>query len=125
MRQHILIVSATAAVLAAACGRQSAMDAQMKQDLDAASASTMVLAPNGGGQHVVSAIEQVPQAQPRQTKVRKVPTPAKTPPRTAQQTVTEPAATLPSQRPTVNPPPPGGYKTIGEVLRNAPFPIKP
>lgn len=125
MRQHMLIVSASAAVFAAACGRQSSMDDQMKQDLDAASASTMVMAPNGGGQHVVSAIERVPQTQPRQTKVRKVPTPAQTPPQTAQRTVTGPAATRPSHPPAVNPPPPGGYKTIGEVLRNAPFPIKP
>lgn len=125
MRHYIRIASAAAALVAAACGRQSTMDDQMKQDLEAASTSTMQLAPNGGGQRVVSAIEQVPQAQPRQTKVRKVTAPAKAPPPTVQQAAAEPAATRPSQRPAVNPPPPGGYKTIGEVLRNAPFPIKP
>ena len=36
-----------------------------------------------------------------------------------------PAAGRPSTRPAVNPPPPGGYRTVGEVIRNAPFPINP
>ena len=40
------------------------------------------------------------------------------------------AAALPAtQRPlpasAVSPPPPGGYKTMGELIRKAPFPINP
>jgi hypothetical protein len=102
------------------------MDDQMKRDLEAASASTMELAPSGDGQGVVSAIEQVPRAQPRQTTARRVAAPMKTPESThTAQSSTDPAATRPTQRPAVNPPPPGGYKTIDEVLRKAPFPIKP
>ncbi len=124
--RHIAVGSAVAALFATACGRQPRMDDQMKRDLEAASASTMELAPNGGGQRVVSAIEQLPQAQPQQTTTRKVATPTKAPesPQTAQSSK-EPAATRPTPRPAVNPPPPGGYKTVDEVLRNAPFPIKP
>jgi hypothetical protein len=126
MRGHIRIVSAAAAMVVAACGQQSTLDEQMKKDLDAASASTMELAPNGGGQRVVSAIEQVPQKQPTVTKTRTVNTPAKTPEsKQVVHSTTEPAAARPNSRPAVQPPPPGGYKTIGEVLRNAPFPIKP
>ena len=45
--------------------------------------------------------------------------------------VTQPAPAAQSSRPVVfdanviAPPPPGGYKTVDEVIRNAPFPIKP
>lgn len=126
--RRIRIGSAAAALLAAACGRQPRIDDQMKRDLEAASASTMELAPSGGGQRVVSAIEQVPQAQPKPTSTRKVAAPTKTPlpeSRPTSASSGDPAATRPTQRPAVNPPPPGGYKTIDEVLKKAPFPIKP
>jgi len=131
MRHSVRLASVTAGLLLAACGRQSTMDDQMKQDLEAASASTMELAPAGGGQRVVSAIEQTGKVQPRVTKTRQAPPKApalnKKPetPQPAQTAAAEPTATRPSQAPAVSPPPPGGYKTIGEVLRNAPFPIKP
>jgi Flp pilus assembly protein TadG len=129
MRYSIRLASVTVGLLLAACGRQSTMDDQMRQDLEAASASTMELAPTGGGQRVVSAIEQTGKVQPRVTKSRQAEAPALTKkpetPQTVQQAASGPAATRPSQRPAVSPPPPGGYKTIGEVLRNAPFPIKP
>lgn len=128
MRRSVRLASATAALLLAACGRQSTMDDQMRQDLEAASASTMELAPNGSGQRVVSAIEQTGKTQPTVTKSRRVQAPAPTKKRETPQTVqtdAEPAATRPLQRPAVSPPPPGGYKSVGEVLRNAPFPIKP
>jgi hypothetical protein len=124
--RHIRVGSAVAALLAAACGRQSPMDDQLKKDLEAASASTMELAPNGGGQRVVSAIEQLPHNQPKPATTRRVAAPAKAPEKTqTAQSSTDPAATRPVQRPAVNPPPPGGYKTIDEVLKKAPFPIKP
>jgi hypothetical protein len=86
----------------------------------------MELAPNGGGQRVVSAIEQLPHNQPKPATTRRVAAPAKAPEKTqTAQSSTDPAATRPVQRPAVNPPPPGGYKTIDEVLKKAPFPIKP
>lgn len=128
MRKLLAISTALLAAFLAACGRTSAVDDQMKQDLEAASATTMVLAPAGGSQRVVSAIEQTGKTQPKVTTSRKAVAPARTPRPESRQTVqtsTEPAAQVPSSRPAVSPPPPGGYKTIGEVIRNAPFPIKP
>lgn len=127
--RHLIGISTVIATTLAACNGPSTMDEQMKQDLEAASASAMVLAPAGGGQRVVSAIEQTGKTQPKVTTSRKAVAPAHTPrpqtPQTAQNSANEPAARVPTSRPAVSPPPPGGYKTVGEVLRNAPFPIKP
>jgi predicted small lipoprotein YifL len=119
-----------ALVVLTACGRQSDMDEAMKADLDAASTATIEMAPRGAGTHVVSAIEARNPTQPQVTPVRRVAAPARTPkPETPQVTqaasAPEPTATRPSTTPAVSPPPPGGYKSVGEVIRNAPFPIKP
>ena len=101
----------------------------MKRDLEAASVGGIELAPTGARTSVVSAIESKQPVQPRVTSTRRTnDSPAKTPPRVTPQvtsTNTEPIATRPVARPAVQPPPPGGYKTINEVIRNAPFPIKP
>ena len=119
-----------AAALMAACGRQSTMDEAMKADLEAAATATLELAPRANGQQVVSAIESKNPTQPRVAPVRRTRAAAQTPPPETRQVtqaadVPEPAATRPASRPAVNPPPPGGYKTVNEVIRNAPFPIKP
>lgn len=118
-----------AIALLSACGRQSPMDEAMKADLDAAATATLELAPRAPGRQVVSAIESTNPAPPRVAPVRRARVPVQTPPEARQVTqaadVPEPAATRPSSRPAVNPPPPGGYKTVNEVIRNAPFPIKP
>jgi len=84
-RRLIRVGPAVGALLAAACGRQSRIDDQMKRDLEAASVSTMELSPNGGGQGVVSAIEQLPEGHVRPTTARKNATstsPTKQPERT-------------------------------------------
>jgi hypothetical protein len=122
-RLHILTVAAT--LLLVACGGQPSMDDAMKRDLEAASAGSIELAPRAG-QQIVSASELVPQAKPVVTKTRRVPAPAPKPhtPQVAP-TSNEPTAPRPVSTPKVSPPPPGGYKTIDEVIRNAPFPIKP
>jgi hypothetical protein len=77
----------------------------------------------------VSAIEQTGKVRPEVTKSRKAAVPARTPrpetPQTVERSAEPAATTVPVSRPAVSPPPPGGYKTMGEVLRNAPFPIKP
>lgn len=119
-----------AALLGGACGSQNAMDDAMRADLQAASAATVELAPRPAGQQVVSAIESKNPTQPRVAPVRRATAPARTPqPETRQVTRTaesqEPSAARPATRPAVQPPPPGGYKTVNEVIRNAPFPIKP
>lgn len=112
---------------AAACSRSPAMDEQMKADLDAASAATVEMAPRGPATRVVSAIESKNPTRPVVAPVRKTVAPAPTPRRETPTVVAdEPIAKAPvSAPPRVQPPPPGGYKTVGEVIRNAPFPIKP
>lgn len=119
-------------IAAAACGRQSSpMDEALQRDLQAASAGTIELAPRMPGTQVVSAIESKrPPAEPRVAPVRRASGPAPAPEsETPQPTRTaesnEPTAKRPTTTPAVQPPPPGGYKTVGEVIRNAPFPIKP
>lgn len=132
MTHFIRLTPVIAAFALAACGREPDVDPQLKADLEAASAGSIELAPAGSGTKVVSGIEQVQRAQPRPTAPRprttvttpratNSPEPAPTP--TAQRP--EPAASVPTSRPAVQPPPPGGYKTVDEVIRNAPFPIKP
>jgi hypothetical protein len=137
MRQFNRIGPIIAALALAACSREPAMDAQMKADLEAVSSGGIELAPAGGGTKTVSAIEQVQKAQPRQSApkpqappsaprvAQNAPDPDPTPQRTPQPVSNEPVARVPASRPAVQPPPPGGYKSVGEVIRNAPFPIKP
>jgi hypothetical protein len=103
------------------------MDDTLKRDLEAASAGSVEMAPQSS-QQIVSATELVPLSKPAVTKTRRVPAPAPKPkPRTPQvaPVSNEPSAPRPVSTPRVSPPPPGGYKTIDEVIRNAPFPIKP
>ncbi len=113
--------------LSAACSRSPEMDAQMRADLDAASTATVEMAPRGPATKVVSAIESKNPMQPVVAPVKKTVAPARTPrPETPTVVAEEPIARAPvSAPPKVQPPPPGGYKTVGEVIRNAPFPIKP
>jgi hypothetical protein len=123
--QHLLAIAS--ALLLAACGQRSSMDDAMKRDLDAASAGSIELAPRSGTP-LVTAAEIVPQAKPVVAATRRAPSPAPAPERRTPHvapTSDEPAATRPASTPRVSPPPPGGYKTVGEVIRNAPFPIKP
>jgi hypothetical protein len=129
MRHLIPISLASITLLLAGCNNPPEMDEQMKQDLEAASTAGIELAPNAPATKVVSAIESKQPTQPRVTPVRRANAPAKTPPpqtpQVTQSSSNEPTATRPATRPAVQPPPPGGYKTVGEVIRNAPFPIKP
>lgn len=136
----IRIAPALALVALAACSSKADVDEQLRRDLEAASAGAIELAPKGTATKVVSGVEQVPRAIPRPTAPRpKAPPvesrrvaesqdPAPTPePRVVQQAPVsnEPAATRPTAAPRVQPAPPGGYKTVDEVIRSAPFPIKP
>jgi hypothetical protein len=127
-----LLCSVLVAATVMACGRQSAssMDEALQADLQAATAASIELAPRAPATKVVSAIESRQPTQPKVTPVRRVTRPAPEPePETRQPTRTaetnEPTATRPTTTPAVQPPPPGGYKTVNEVIRNAPFPIKP
>lgn len=125
MRVHMKYL-AVLAVLAAACGQQPPMDEQMQRDLEAASAGSVELAPRGG-QKVVSAIELAPLSKPAVAPTRRIPAPSPQRETKILQPAprAEPAAARPASAPRVSPPPPGGYKTMDEIIRNAPFPIKP
>jgi hypothetical protein len=126
MRVNLRFLTVAAALVSAACGQSPPMDEQLKRDLEAASAGGVELAPRSG-QQVVSAIELAPQSKPAIAPTRRVPAPSPRRETKVQQPVprTEPAASRPAPAPRVSPPPPGGYKTMEEVIRNAPFPIKP
>jgi hypothetical protein len=117
------MVFAAAAAVGAACSRAPEMDDDMKRDLQAASAGSIELAPQGQAVRTVSALEQNRPATPKVAPVRQVRAPARTPP--TQQVQNDPIAPAPVSTPKVQPPPPGGYKTMNDVIRNAPFPIKP
>jgi hypothetical protein len=127
--------------LLAACGGaspsvQSADDLQRDLAL-AQSQQGIELLPNTSRTTVVSAIEQTgvaepapaptrtraPVARPKARRVAPQPRVARTPaPRTSTR-ASRPAPVFDAN--VISPPPPGGYKTVDEVIRNAPFPIKP
>lgn len=147
-----LTTAALAVIGAAACSKPAPTDDALQRDLQQASSSLTML-PNASGTAVVSAIEQTPSATPRAAKRQQ--TPKRTPqrvtarpaaavtaatstpevdheelpaPTTTQPTrenlPAAPAPRAPQGRAT-QAPPPGGFKTIEEVMRKAPFPINP
>jgi hypothetical protein len=149
---HRQLGSATVALALAglaACSRPASTDDSLQKDLQQASSSLTML-PNGSGTAVVSAIEQTPSATPAVAKRQN--TPKRTPQRVSAKpalaeavTVTPevvheempapaqpareelpaaPAPRAPQGRAT-QAPPPGGFKTIDEIMRKAPFPINP
>jgi len=101
------------------------MDDQMRQDLQAASTSTLELAPQGSGQKVVSSIEQTGLPRPGKTAHGPAEPPSDTTVTQTAASSADPAAIKPLPKSSVSPPPPGGYKSIGHVIKNAPFPINP
>jgi hypothetical protein len=124
-----------------ACGGKSApvqASDDLQRDLQLASGSGIELLPNAARTTVVSAVEQTGTAEPAPspTKARTPvarPKTRRTPPRQAPvRSTPPPRVSSPAPRPSptfdanvISPPPPGGYKTVDEVIRNAPFPIKP
>ena len=126
----------------AACGGKSTpgqANGDLQRDLQLASGQGIELLPNASRTAVVSAIEQTGTAEPAPSPTKtRTPVVRPRPRRVAPQArvVRAPSPTperqveRPSPRPTfdanvISPPPPGGYKTVDEVIRNAPFPIKP
>jgi hypothetical protein len=123
-----------------------ANDAALQRDLDLARGQGLELAPQGGTQ-LVSANELLPAgsrrtapAAPRRVSHTPAPTPAPqsvaesqaaappsapAAPKHDSVVAAAPAMPRPSAQGAVNPPPPGGYKTMGEIIRRAPFPINP
>src|SRR5262245_57898899 len=132
----------------AACSHSSTSDDTLKRDLDLARSTSLELAPRTPGTQVVSSIEETPGAI-RTKAAAKVRAPSKTPAtHGSSQTVTAsrvpehprnpanptaeteaasslPATPAPSPTPVPTPQRRGGYKSVGEIIRNAPFPINP
>ena len=146
------IVAAIGVVALAACGRTTpATDAGLQRDLDLAKGQGLELAPQGSARSTLSADELSPagnrtpstaprvskspaprqpapvRSEPRVVEQHQAPAPAQAPVVQSHDTVvaTAPATPRPSAADAISPPPPGGYKTMGELIRKAPFPINP
>jgi hypothetical protein len=132
----------------AACSRSSTSDDTLKRDLDLAGSTSLELAPRSAGTQVISSIEETPGAVKAKA-AAKARAPSKAPvsrkpsqtasvasnseqPRAEANTTAKteaasnlPATPAPSPTPVPTPQRRGGYKSIGEIIRNAPFPINP
>ena len=142
-----IIAAAVGLAALAACGRTApATDAALQRDLDLAKGQGLELAPQGSARSTLSADELSPpgtHARSTALQVSKSPaprrqaTPARSEPRVVAEhqapapqshdsvVATAPATPRPSAAGAISPPPPGGYKTMGELIRKAPFPINP
>lgn len=139
-------IATAGGLLLAGCSAQGAPEDDLQRDLDRARTSAIDLLPRTGGQQVVSDVESAPAGNrparvapaPVRTSAKRAATPApvrRATPRPAPEAVpveTEPAAPVdapatprPSSKPATQPPPPGGFKTMEEMIRKAPFPINP
>jgi len=136
VRLTLGLTALAAVAVVAACGGKSTpaqADGEFHRDLQLANGQGIELLPNASRTAVVSAIEQTGTGTPAPERARtRAPRPKarRTPPPARVATPTAPPAERPAPRPTfdanvISPPPPGGYKTVDEVIRNAPFPIKP
>lgn len=138
------IAAAISLVAVAACGRTApATDAALQRDLDLAKGQGLELAPQGSARSTLSADELSPAGnRTRSTaeQLSKSPAPRQAAPSRSEQVAehrapapqshdsvvaTAPATPRPSAAGAISPPPPGGYKTMGELIRKAPFPINP
>jgi hypothetical protein len=141
-RVGLTIGIAALAGLVACSGKSTPFQANddLQRDLQLASSQQGIeLLPNAPRTQVVSAIEQTGTAEPapspmkaRAPVARPKPRRAAPPARVVRAPSPSPERQIerPAPRPTfdanvISPPPPGGYKTVDEVIRNAPFPIKP
>ena len=138
-----IAAAALAAVAACAPSSSSTKNDDLRRDLELARGQGLELAPRGAGQSTVSAAELIPQGShatssssssrqrrtpaikpaPKGETVAEAPAPTPTPDPTP--AAAGPTRPQPSTRPAMNPQPPGGYKSMGELIRKAPFPINP
>ena len=143
-RSRVIAAAVSLAALAA-CGRTApATDASLQRDLDLAKGQGLELAPQGSARSTLSADELSPpgtRTTSTAQQVSKSPAPRRAAAARPQPQVAEhqtpapqshdsvvaaaPATPRPSAAGAISPPPPGGYKTMGELIRKAPFPINP
>ena len=146
-RRSRFIAAAIGLAALAACGRTApSTDVALQRDLDLAKGQGLELAPQGSARSTLSADElspagnRTPATAPRVAKspAPRHAAPARTEPQVAVKPPQAPAAQShdsivaaapatprPSAAGAISPPPPGGYKTMGELIRKAPFPINP
>ena len=151
MRQTRMMLAGVAATVAlAACSKGGSAPLDLGRELDVATGDSMGLLPTRGGTQFVSAIERTPGSVPAATPAKRptpspraVPQPVKAPVQTkspepqAQAVAVAPEAPAPSAQPAATPAPTptptptptprrrGGYSTMGDIMRKAPFPINP
>ena len=135
-------------------GASAEADQALLSDLEQASAAGLELAPRASGTQVVSAVERTGTTpRPAVSPVKRTPTPspkrtaprpealeapvatiapapapeAEIAPAPAPEPIVEraPAVMMPQSRPAATPNCPGGCRSVSDVIRNAPFPIKP
>ena len=137
----------------AACGRTApSTDAGLQRDLDLAKGQGLELVPQGSARSTLSADELSPAGNHARSTAQQVSkaraprevAPARTRAEVAERPAAQPQAQAPAPQPhdsavatapvpaatrasagAISPPPPGGYKTMGELIRKAPFPINP
>lgn len=141
---HRFAIAAIALSAVAACSHGTpTADAALKRDLDLARGQGLELAPQASGRATLSADELIPagnrskatatrpatanrarplEAAAPETKVAESQAPAAA---ARDSVAAAPATPRPSPTNAVSPAPPGGYKTMGELIRKAPFPINP
>jgi hypothetical protein len=148
---RVMLAGLVAAISLAACSRSGSAPIDLGSELDAATGDTSGLLPNRGGLQYVSAIERTPGAVPAAAAPVKRPTPTprarpepvkapvtKAPAPVAEEVVVAPApaptpapaaqpapTAAPTPTPTPTPHRRGGYSNMGDIIRNAPFPINP
>jgi len=149
---RVMLAGVVAALSLAACSRSGSAPVDLGSELEVATGDTSGLLPNRGGTQFVSAIERTPGSVPAASAPVKRPTPApratpqpvkapvvdKAPAPEAEAVVVAPApapepapAATPAPAPTPTPTPTptprrrGGYSNMGDIIRNAPFPINP
>jgi hypothetical protein len=150
IQTRVMLAGVVAAVSLAACSRSGSAPVDLGSELEVATGDTSGLLPNRGGTQYVSAIERTPGSVPAASAPVKRPTPTpratpqpvkapvvnKAPAPEAQAVVVAPVpapepapAATPAPTPTPTPTPTprrrGGYSTMGDIIRNAPFPINP
>ena len=148
IQTRVMVAGVVAAVSLAACSRSGSVPVDLGTELEIATGDTSGFLPNRGGTQFVSAIERTPGAVPAASAPVKRPTPTpratpkavkapvvnKAPVPAAEAVVVAPApspepapAATPAPTPTPTPTPHrrGGYSNMGDIIRNAPFPINP
>jgi hypothetical protein len=140
-RSRYAVIALSIAAIAACSKTAPTTDNALQRDLALAKGQGIELAPQGGTQLVsanellpagsrtkvttVPARHSKPAATPVRQAVAQTPAPAPSAPARDSAVAQAPATPRPSAQGAISPEPRGGYKSMGELIRKAPFPINP